>query len=755
MRRRSFIKLTALTGASVSAASCGVPEEQLLRFLPDEELTPGVAQLKPSICPLCPSGCGVTVRVMDADVEIERDGQRGVVRRGVAKKLEGNQRHPVNQGGLCARGQAAIQVTYHPDRVTQPLRRVGPRGEGRFEPVSWEDATAELLQQLDGLASSGRQQQLAFITRPVTGARSRLVEDFVEAFGAPPPTRFELLGEDVTRRANSLSFGRPQLPTFDLAEARYVLNFGADFLGTWNSPVAHGVAYGRMRQGRPGVRGILVQIEARMTLTGANADEWLPARPGTEGVLALGLARVIMAEGLRPPSDAGRAGALIDGWASGLGDYTTDRVEMTTGVSARQVERLARNFATLGPAVAMAGGPPLAHTNGMFTALAINALNALVGSVNTPGGILFTPSIPGLPVAGLSAAERPSRSVDQLAAEILADTSAVQVLMIDGADPVFGSPATWRVREALERVPFMASFGSFLDDTSVLADLVLPDHSFLESWVDAVPESGSAVAVVGVAPPAMAPLHDTRAMPDVLLELAGRLNRPLPLPWSTFEEMLRATYGSLPLPGTSGDAWTTALEQGVWQGEPSSAPATTPLSDDTAPAAPYTFAEPEYDGDQGEYPYHFLPSASQAFLDGSLAHLPWLQELPDPITTAMWSSWVEINPTTAREHGIGPLDIVEITSRHGTVRAAAVLSPGLAPTIIAMPIGQGHGTFTRYASGRGANPVSILAPVAEPETGSLAWASTRVQIARSGDPDGRLILFAGALSEYPHLDGTR
>ena len=114
MDRRTFIKLTAISGTSATLASCGVPEHQLIRFVPDEELVPGVAEWKPSVCPLCSSGCGLNVRVMQADVEVARNGQQGVVRIGVAKKLEGFATHPISQGGLCARGQAAIQVTYHP-----------------------------------------------------------------------------------------------------------------------------------------------------------------------------------------------------------------------------------------------------------------------------------------------------------------------------------------------------------------------------------------------------------------------------------------------------------------------------------------------------------------------------------------------------------------------------------------------------------------------------------------------------------------
>ena len=167
------------------------------------------------------------------------------------------------------------------------------------------------------------------------------------------------------------------------------------------------------------------------------------------------------------------------------------------------------------------------------------------------------------------------------------------------------------------------------------------------------------------------------------------------------------------------------------------------------------YHEPAFDGDAGQFPFHFLPYASQALYDGSLAHLPWLQELPDPLTSAMWSSWVEINPSTAQRLNIAQGDLVDVSSTQGTVRAPAMIFPGIAPDVIAMPVGQGHEVFTRYATRRGVNPIAILAPVTEAETGALAWAATRVKIARAGDADGSLIMFAGEMREHPHEHETR
>src|SRR5690349_14144556 len=186
MDRRSFIKLTAVTSGAAALAGCGNPEHHVIRFVPDEELVPGVAEWKPGVCPLCAGGCGVSVRVMEADVETTRGGQQGVVRMGVAKKLEGNSAHPVNEGGLCARGQAAIQVTYNPDRITQPLKRSGTRGDGAFSMITWDQAIAELVAKLDALEGGGNQKQLAFVTGGRRSHRQVLIDSWVAKFGGTP-----------------------------------------------------------------------------------------------------------------------------------------------------------------------------------------------------------------------------------------------------------------------------------------------------------------------------------------------------------------------------------------------------------------------------------------------------------------------------------------------------------------------------------------------------------------------------------------
>src|ERR1044071_9444967 len=289
MDRRNFIKLTAITGTTAALGACGNPENQIVRFIPEDDLAPGVATWKPSICPMCSAGCGMIARVMDGDAEVFRKGQAGVIRMGLGKKLEGNPEDPISQGKLCARGQAAIQITYHPDRIGNPKKRTGERGSGQFVDVTWDDAIKELTARLDELASANDQAWLAFLTKPRQNRRLELIADLLQRFGAKPPVTYEFFSDDVLRRANAISFGSPQLPTFDLENARYVISFGADFLGTWNSAVAHSVAFGKMKQ-RPGVRPKFVHVDARLSQTAASADEFVACKPGTEGVLALALA---------------------------------------------------------------------------------------------------------------------------------------------------------------------------------------------------------------------------------------------------------------------------------------------------------------------------------------------------------------------------------------------------------------------------------------------------------------------------------
>lgn len=745
MQRRDFFKITAATGALAALEGCGNPDHQLIRFIPEEDLVPGIATWKPSVCTLCQSGCGTLVRVMQGEAEVIRNGQLGLIEMGLAKKIEGNPAHPVNQGKLCPRGQAALQVTYHPDRIKGPLALAGARGSGEYQSISWDEALKRFNAQLSPLTSARQKGSLVFLTEPLNGQRKTIVQNFANAF-AGSAIEFELLDRSVLMEANGQSFGVSAMPTVDLSQSSYVISFGADFLGTWNSPVAQSVGYGQMRQGRSGQRGKFVQFEPRMSQTGANADEWIACPPGMEGAFALSLAHVILGEKLRPANAAGAASASIDGWSTGLTDYAPEKVAAQAGLDAATITRIAREAAANALAVVLIGDLATAQTTGLFNALAVNALNALLGSVGKPGGIEFAPAVTNGAPNAVASSEKTSFHdfVHQMSSG-----SVPKALLLHSANPVFGTPSANNTREALAKIPFIASFGSFIDETSILADLILPDSSPLESWVDGSPQSGTTRTVISVASPVMNPIHDTRPMPDVLLSVAQQLGGDVAkaLPWKTYQDAVKASFAQYQnakggsITGTNADDfWTKAQAAGGWwnaQGEP------LPIKAGKPSALAKTVAA-QFDGDPSQFPLHLLPFPSQMLYDGSLAHLPWLQEAPDPMSTAMWGSWVEINPQTAQKLGIGQSDLVEVASQHGTLRAPALLSPGVAPDAVAMPIGQGHEQFTRFARARGANPIAILAPVTT-ENGALAWGATRVKVSKVGE--GQLILFGGSLRE--------
>ena len=726
MQRRDFIKITAASGAVAALEGCGNPDHQLIRFVPEEELLPGIATWKPSICTLCPAGCGTLVRVMQGEAEVVRNGQLGLLKMGLAKKIEGNPAHPVNQGKLCPRGQAALQVTYHPDRIRTPLQRTGQRGSGQFKEITWDEAIKQLIAQLSPLLAAKQSGQLAVFTSPLKGRRRTVVSNFAAAFKASP-IEFEFFDNGAVKAANQQSFGVAAPPTADLAHSNYVISFGADFLGTWNAPVAQSIGYGEMRKGRPGQRGKFVQFESRVSQTGANADEWIACPPGAEGAVALSIAHAIVNQKLRPEP------AGLD-----LADYAPEKIEKQFGMKAATITKIAREAAANSPAVALIGDAATAQTNGLFNARAVNTLNALLGSVGKPGGISFAAASTG----------KSEQSKEGSAS--LQSAGSAKVALLFNANLVFATPSASGAGDVLAKIPFIVSFGSFIDETSALADLILPDHSPLESWLDDSPESGSTRTVVSVAPPAMAPLHNTRSVPDVLLEVAQQLGGDIAkaLPWKTYDDAVKASFTELYKEKASKSAkdadefWSNAQTQGGWWSADEK-PATV-----TAKATgPLKYAEPQFDGDVSQYPFHFLPFASQMFYDGSLAHLPWMQEAPDPTSSVMWGTWVEINTRTAEKLGIAMGDTVEVASQHGKLQAPALVTPAIAPDVIAMPIGQGHTNYTRYATGRGANPISILAPMTVEGTGSLAWAATRVKISRVGE--GKLVMFGASMEELP------
>jgi anaerobic selenocysteine-containing dehydrogenase len=614
-----------------------------------------------------------------------------------------------------------LQELYHPDRVTQPLKRTGPRGSGEFQKISWAEGMKLLTDRLRTLQREKGAARLALLTPQLQGTLAKLVSTFITAFGTPNHLSYEQLAPDWLRQANRTSFGEPGLPFYDLAETRYLLSFGADFVEHHLSPVQYGNAFGRMRQGRDTVRGHFTYCGGRMSLTAASADRWLPARPGSEGALALGMARLIITEGLFDKGALVANGLRVEQLLSGLRAYELPRVAQLVGLEQKQIAEVAREFATTRPSLAMAGETVALQTNGTEAVRAVQLLNVLVGNLNRPGGIY--------PAGG--AVNGPENSfVDLLALVEKMRNERIEVALVHG-NPVHAVPPATGFQEALARVPFMVSFASLLDDTALQADLILPDHTALESWGDVMPLAGSRQSVIGLMQPVVMPVFDTRQFPDVLLATAKELGGQMASAFhhETYLELLKQEVGKRVAPLGTKDfepVWTNLLRQGGYFKESSSRGKAYRWVPGASLPDP---AQPRFAGDEMMFPLHLQIYPATAFYDGRGAVLPWLQQLPDPMTTVVWDSWLELNPRTAADLGISHGDLVEVTSPQGVLRLPAVIYPGIRPDMVAIPMGQGQKGGGRYAKGRGVNPLSLLA-LLEGDGRQPAWNATRVRISR-------------------------
>ena len=705
--RRDFLKIVGAGGVGAGAgfivreSSKNTPEQYIPYVATPEDYTPGIANWYRTVCTQCPAGCGIEVRV----------------REGRGKKVEGNPLHPVSQGRSCALGQSALNDLYNPDRLREPQQRRSDRGVGAVAPISWEAAFNTAAERLSALRRTGKGDRIALLTGTVRGHLNDLFEIFIAGLGSQRYLQYDFALPQVLFDANRFSYGREELPHYDIRNADLLVSFGADYLSSWLSPVHYGLGYGHLRQGGAH-RGRVIQVEPRMSVSGANADRWLPARPGSEGLIALAMANAI-------------------GNRGDLAAYTLERAAAASDIDVATLEELASAFAAAEKPLAIAGGSAAHAVNGMANVNAVNVLNAVAG-----GAVSANPD----PAFGGGAAARRA-SFDKLR-ELIDDMAAgnIEALIVHDCNPVFSLPESLGLREAIDAVPYVFAISPYVDETSSMAEVILTPHSTLESWFDDTPQPGVGLTAAALGQPVVAPVHDTRSSGDIVIELGRRMGGDLAgkLPWDDTRAFLQAKWRELydqrasAMGGLSfDDFWSEVLKAGVWAEDRSGPPLPTPAKviDPDEPARP-----------GADYPYYFQPYESTALRDGRGANLPWQQELPDPLTGVVYDSWIELNPETAAKLSLRDGDVVEVSSGSGSLRAPVVTYPAVRPDVVAMPIGQGHKTFGRYASGRGANPLAILDPQVDRDCGALAWCATQVQLRPTGKRV-RLIRMSGTPRE--------
>ncbi|MBI1798334.1 MAG: molybdopterin-dependent oxidoreductase [Candidatus Eisenbacteria bacterium] len=676
--RRDFLKLVGIGAAGAASGCARPPADRLIPYLiPPEDILPGVPYWYASTCRECPAGCGILVKA----------------REGRAIKIEGNPGHPLNRGGLCSRGQAALQGLYDPDRVRTPMMKQA----GAWKSVTWDEALKAAGEKLGAAARA--KKGVAVLTGHETGSLGALATAFAAAAGGTH-LAWEPFGHESLREANRRSFGVASVPAYDFAKAENVITFGADFLETWLSPVQYARDFATMRA-RPG--SYVIAVEPRLSLTGANADEWVAARPGGEMALALGMARVILSENLGPM--VAERGALLDAVSA----FTPEAVERDTDVPAAQVTAMARRFANSHPSLAVAGGISTQSEQSVALLSAVNLLNYVAGNVGATVRFDRTQNFDGL--ASFGELQTLIQSMSE---------GKVEVLIVHGANPAYATPAWAGFAAAQGRVGFKISLSGVLDETAEGCDLLLPSLHSIESLGDAEPARG----VHAMQQPAMqkVPAFDARCAGDTLLALArgAALSGAWAADWTSYVQSrwkpLHQRLGG----GREFDVfWNEALQNGgVFE-----AAAATPVRW----SGTLAFATPQIKG-AGDLTLVIYPSPN--LYDGRGANKSWLQELPDPTSKAVWGSWAEIHPETAKKLGVTNGDPLKVETEAGSVEVPAYVYAGVRRDVVAIPLGQGHSAYGRSAKGRGVNALELLSPAEDGASGALAYLGAKARVSK-------------------------
>ena len=735
---------------------------------------------EPTLCTLCPGGCGIEVR---------KAGERAV-------KIEGRSDYPVNPGGLCPIGMGGLQLLYNESiRFTAPARRVGPRGSGVYQPISWQEALSVLAGRVSDLRAAGRPQALAAVDGyPFQSTMSALIERFLRATGSPNYLRVPSV-EDSERAALETMVGRTGSLGYDLENADFILSFGCGLLEGWGAPGRVLNTWGMWR-GNPSMRNVrIVQVESRASNTASKADQWVAAKPGTEMDLALGIAHVLINEKLYDDMFVRGRCDGFDDWTDADGNlqkgfkslvidgYSPEKVQKTTGVPASSIVELGRAFGESRSPLALGGRGKGNYSGSLGEMVAVNALNALKGSFNKPGGFIPLPALPLTPLPafepdavagrGLASTRLDRRGPedspfahslpDEFAKAVLdAPSSPIDTLMVFAANPAFTLPDGGAFRRALERIPFIVSFSPYRDETALMADLVLPDHTYLEKIDEVVQPRGLQYQLYGLSHPVLKPVYRTKNSGDVLLEAARLMGVPYQeaLPWRNYEDLI--DFRAEGLFGVAGAMMDFDGDTPPWKwnqsskGDQASSPAemVKRLRKGGFWYRPVKAASPffrtrsgrlEFSGTVlgralkereaaetgGDFPLVMIPMELINLANGWAPHPPHLNKTLLDTQLFKNESVVEINPETAAKLRLKEGDSAVLRSRAGEAAVRVTVFEGAMPGVVYVPSGLGHTAYDEFLRGKGTNPNELIVAGTDPLSRLPVWWNTPVKLQKA------------------------
>jgi len=664
--RREFLKVVG-AGSGLAATGCGkdLPEKLIPYVVQPDEVVPGVASWYSGSCGECAAGCGVVVRV--------RDGR--------ATKSEGNPNHPVNKGSLCALGQSSIQAHYDPDRVRQPLVR---DLAGSFKATPWKDAVEKVGAALKGAASG---KEVVLLTAPLSGSIRPLIAEFGKKFSSFSHIQYELLSKDVNDEAAAKVFGNGVTTHFDFSKADVILSVGADYLETWLSPVEFSRQWSEGRKPAAAENGkakmsYTVHIEPRLSPTAGVQDKWIMNRPGSEAYLLSVILKLVLDK---------KVGQLPQGTATklrtDLSAVSLEKVEENTGVTALAITSLVERLLESEKSLVVAGGAACGGEFAVECAELANYINAALGNIGR--SVLLRDTAKDQKPAYIA--------LKELGEAVLAGSKKLGVLLVSDTNPVFTLPPEHPFRKALSKAELIVAISSQLDETASFSQVVLPLSTNFESWTDSQPAPG----VYNLNQPAMSPLYETQSLGDTLLSLGLKIDFAIE-GVKSFEEFIKKEWKARTGEQGFAERFDSYIEKG---GDFSKSKISDSKAASFRTEISLNFQKIAAPVSEGAKLLAFPTTLSN---DGRSANRAWMHEVPYPMTTSVWGSWIEIHPDTAKKYGIGQKDVVKVETPNGVVEAPAYYSKYIHPELVATPFGLGHEAYGRYAAGVGANVSKVL-----------------------------------------------
>jgi anaerobic selenocysteine-containing dehydrogenase len=701
-----------------------------------------VSEVK-SVCTLCPGGCGISVRKV---------GERAV-------KIEGMNGHPINDGGICLLGASGLQLLYGPTRVQTPLKRSGKRGEGKWRKISWDEAISEVAEKLGELRTKGQSHAVGCISGAYHGTVPQLLERLLTVYGSPNLLHTPSI-QDSYDMTLYLMNGVRASAGFDFENADFILSFGSGVLDGWGSPVR----MFRVNSLWQDEDSKVVQIEPRLSNTAANADKWIPIKPGTEAALALGLAHVIIKESLYSDFVKNHAfgfddykdnrGSLHKGFKRlVLEAYDPEKVASITGIEKSVIVDLARGFSNASKPLAICGRGEGRTAGDIYQFMAVHALNALVGNINKKGGVWAVPEPdyihwPEVEMDRTAAAGMQKERLDGAGSKTYPYTRSLlnqffeaieagekyplQALFVSDANPRYTLPDLKIVKKAFDKIPFVVSFSSYMDETAENADLILPNHLFLERYEDLPRPVGFQKPLIGLSKPVIEPRFHTKHLGDVIILIAKALGGSIAdaFPWDSYEACLEETLGA---------KWDSMVENGFWTDPAFRAPdwdqafetasgkfeffvsALKTSQSKDMDALPH-FRSVAIEGDEAAYPLILVPYDSIRLASGEIGNPPFVTKTVADTVLKRKDVFVQINPVTARQNRLAEGKYAILTTPKGEAKVKVHLFDGIMPDLVALPRGLGHTNNDKYLSGKGVNFNELIGPVKDPVSGlDAAW----------------------------------